>query len=128
MLLRPQKTNPETYKIIGETLIHGLYDAIALLGNVPAPWRTQVRSDSTGLFTKVSFLNGATNEVTTEDPRLPPLTDGWVCIERERTVEDPRIFRAFKNEITGKEQNWDPRMTQESLTARGVKLTEFNLI
>jgi len=63
-----------------------------------------------------------------DDPRLPPLDDGWQFVERERTVEDPRIFRVFRNNNTGEEQKEDPRMSADNLRKMGVKLCDFSLI
>lgn len=71
--VRPQSTSPRMYKVVGETLMEGLYDAAALLGNVLKPWRVQIVIDSSGLFTKVAYLNTETKELVTDDSRMYPL-------------------------------------------------------
>jgi hypothetical protein len=125
MLLRPQ--GDSTFQVIGESFVHGLNDGIGFLGSLPDPWIAQVYNDGTGLFTKLRFFNPKTNVVSDEDPRLDPLPEEWEPHDRERTAEDPRIFRCFKNKLTGELVNSDPRLLPQALEARGVKLRTFSL-
>jgi hypothetical protein len=88
-----------------------------------------VFSDSTGLFTILHFYNSETKITCDEDPRLGPLPEEWEAVDRgERTSEDPRIFRCFRNKQTGEVVNSNPRMEPEALRHRGVKLWEFTLV
>ena len=127
ILLRPQPNNK--FQVLGECLIFGLNDANAFLGPLPSPWAAHVFSDSTGLFTVLRFYNSETKTTCDDDPRLGPLPEEWEAVDRgERTSEDPRIFRCFKNKLTGKIVNSDPRMEPEILRGRGVELRTFTLI
>ncbi|KAE9368957.1 hypothetical protein N431DRAFT_382768 [Stipitochalara longipes BDJ] len=127
ILIRPQPNN--TFQVLGECLIFGLNDANAFLGPLPSPWAAHVFDDSTGLFTVLRFYNSETKMKLDEDPRLGPLPEGWEAVDRgERTSEDPRIFRCFKNKQTGEIVNSDPRMEPEVLRGRGVELRNFALV
>jgi hypothetical protein len=88
-----------------------------------------VFNDSTGLFTILRFYNSETNTTCDEDPRLGLLPEEWEVVDcGERTSEDPRIFRCFKNKQTGEIVNSDPRMEPEALSRRGVELRTFALV
>jgi hypothetical protein len=88
-----------------------------------------VFNDSTGLFTVLHFYNSETKTTCDEDPRLGPLPEEWEAVYRgERTSEDPRIFRCFRNKQTRKIVNSDPRMEPEVLGREGVGLRIFALV
>lgn len=127
ILLRSQPNN--TFQVLGECLVFGLNDANAFLGPLPSPWVAHVFSDSTGLFTILRFYNSDTKETYDDDPRLGPLPEEWEAIHHgERTSEDPRVMRRFRNRQTGELVNSDPRMEPEFLRGRGVQLRAFTLI
>lgn len=93
------------------------------------PWAAHVFNDSTGVFTVLRFYNAETKITRDEDPRLGPLPEEWEAVNRgERTSEDPRIYRCFKNKRTGEIVNSDPRMEPEVLRGRGVELRTFALV
>jgi hypothetical protein len=116
------------YKVIGETLMEGLYDAAALLGNVLKPWRVQIFIDSSGLFTKVPYFNTETKELVTDDSRMYPLEEDCEVLERERTIKDPRVIKVFTDRRTGEETKEDSRMSVENARTRDVKLVKLGLI
>ncbi|KAH8598663.1 heterokaryon incompatibility protein-domain-containing protein [Bisporella sp. PMI_857] len=127
ILIRPQPNN--TFQVLGECLIFGLNDSNAFLGPLPSPWAAHVFNDSTGVFTVLRFYNAETKTTCDEDPRLGPLPEEWEAVDRgERTSEDPRILRCFKNKQTGEIVNSDPRMEPGVLRGRGVKLRIFALV
>ncbi|KAM7194417.1 Heterokaryon incompatibility protein (HET) domain containing protein [Naviculisporaceae sp. PSN 640] len=126
MLLRPNNDG-ETHRVVGPVYVHGLSDAITLLGLLPEPWRVQVFPDRAGLPNIFRFFNAETGELTDEDPRLDPLPDEWRRINRDRTEDDPQIFQCFENTRTGETITHDPRMSPEALIARGVDIRTFCL-
>lgn len=128
MVLHPQPTSSPSYKVVGEAMVHGLFDGSALLGPLSAPWITKIHSNDVGLFTEVSYFNSSTQVTVYDDPRLPPLSDDWTIVESDRTAEDPRVFKIFRNTSTGVEMREDPRMSVDNLRKRGVNLTQFYLV
>ena len=126
MLLRPQ--SGDKYTVIGACYAHGLMDAEALLGPLPEDWTIRIIEDSGEYLTVQQFFNSKTDVLTTEDPRLAPLADQWEKLEREKTRDDPEIFRDFRNKSTGEIMNSDPRLLPQALKERGVKLRTLELI
>lgn len=129
MVLRRSPLDPtNVYTVVGDSFVHGLNDAIALLGPLPSPWRVRAFQDCTGEYGQYRFHNPDTDTLVDEDPRLGPLDEKWVPVERERTVDDPCTFRCFVDRETGNEINHDPRMSPEALRARGVDIQTFYLV
>jgi len=118
----------ESFQVVGECYVHGLSDAVGLLGPVPNPWRPIITGDALGRQ-RHWFLNVITGELTLDDPRLPPLPyRGWERAVYERSEEDPAVFERFVHLETGETVNHDPRMSAEALEARGVRLRTFELV
>jgi hypothetical protein len=74
------------------------------------------------------FRNIKTGQLTTEDPRLGCLPDGWERIKRDRTVNDPRWFDCFVNKVSKETLNADPRMREGELEERGITLQRFEIV
>jgi hypothetical protein len=125
MILRP--IDCEKFLVVGEAYIHGLEDAIGVLGPLPTHWKAFIRGDSLGRPLH-RYVNLTTWEETAEDPRLDVLPPEWERIAYERSPDDPALFEVFKNSVTGETINSDPRLSPEALRARGVKLETFQLI
>jgi hypothetical protein len=106
--------------------MHGLGDAVSLLGPLPAETIVRVYCRRQRLDHR--FFSSSTGLETTEDPRLPPLSSEWERFEREWTPDDPEPCTWFRNTVTGEEINSDPRMLPEALKARGVSLRTFQLL
>jgi hypothetical protein len=124
LVLRTQEANLE---VIGECFVHGLNDAIPLLGPLPLHWKV-VGGWGHGNRYLFKFLNTETGESTSEDPRLTSFECDWERIDREPDSNDPELYDFFKHKRTGEIMNSDPRMLPEILKANGVKLTTFCLI
>ncbi|KAL8386868.1 hypothetical protein RB595_010329 [Gaeumannomyces hyphopodioides] len=136
MLLRPGP-EPDQFQVVGPCYFPELEDATALLGPLPGgeagPWRVQTPVREGGGVAAV-FLHSWLGLRTDKDPRLPPLPAPWRAVEDVtgtgrlgRTLDDPHVFRRFRNAETGKVVNSDPRMSPEALRARGVPLEWFTL-
>ncbi|CAN9214094.1 unnamed protein product [Alternaria alternata] len=81
MILRPQENG--AYIVIGQCYVQGLMDGEALLGDLPTSWTVQQhRNDGAVVF---EYYNSDTTCLTSEDPRLPPLDEGWRKVWRPRT-------------------------------------------
>jgi hypothetical protein len=129
MILRPiSPDSSEVYQIVGECYVHGLSDAVGLLGHIPYPWRPIILGDAMGRA-RQWFLNRITGERTTDDPRLGPLPyENWDRAVYERRTDDPAIFERFVHLETGETINYDPRMSPEALKARSVELQTFKIV
>ncbi|KAF2491615.1 HET-domain-containing protein [Lophium mytilinum] len=127
MLLRPHPAG--SFQVVGSVYVHGLSDATALLGPIPAPWTVHVDDDDAGEY-RHRFFNSITGQhhSLSEDPRLEPLPPEWEHVPRDRTAEDPPVFETFRNKMTGEEMNSDPRMLPDALRKRGVPLQTFQLV
>ncbi|CAM1507511.1 Fc.00g071520.m01.CDS01 [Cosmosporella sp. VM-42] len=122
-----RQTSLGSFKVIGECYVHGLEDAIGLLGPLEPPWKGVIKGDADGRLSQ-GFLNLATGEEMVDDPRLGPSHPVWERAAYKRRDDDPAIFQRFKNLETGEVINYDPRMSPESLQARGIKLEKIRLI
>lgn len=86
------------------------------------------------------FHNTETGKRTREDPRLHAITDlsetEWeridilhmdnsVAQDLMRESELPADY--FRNKVTGKVIDSDPRLTREALEAKGIKLEAFSI-
>ncbi|TVY35267.1 Heterokaryon incompatibility protein 6,OR allele [Lachnellula subtilissima] len=126
LILRPSKHSPWHFSIIGECFVHGLHDAIALLGPLPQPW-TGIAAWVEGDRRCLRFLNTETHEVTKEDPRLEPLVE-WERINKDVDGDDPILYDFFQHKETGEIINYDPRLEPDKLEAKGVMLDWFSLV
>ncbi|PQE21340.1 heterokaryon incompatibility protein [Rutstroemia sp. NJR-2017a WRK4] len=93
MVLR--QTSSSTFQVVGECYIHGLADAVGLLGPLPNHWETIIKGDVLGKQTQ-RFIYDGNGEETLDDPRLEPLPWSWERAIYERKVDDPVIFERFK--------------------------------
>lgn len=125
IILRPAESGK--FQVAGEAYIHGLADAIAVLGPLPAQWKVIIKGDSLGRALH-RYINLMTYKLTAEDPRLGVLPPKWERVPYERSADDPALFEVFKNSITGETLHSDPRLLPEALRARGVNLETFQLI
>ncbi len=125
MILRPVDFGK--FQVVGEAYIHGLEDAIGVLGPLPAHWKAIIMEDTLGRPLH-RYMNLTTFEQTAEDPRLNVLPPEWERMAYERSPDDPALFEVFKNNVTGETINSDPRLSPEALRVRGVKLETFQLI
>jgi hypothetical protein len=124
MILR--QASPGEFSVVGFCFVHGLMDGESFLGPLPDPWKLRLLSRN-GSFVP-EYVNPLTDKQQSEDPRLPPLADGWKMLQRERTQDDPEFFQDFRNEQTGRVLNSDPRLLPEALAERAVPLETFRLI
>ncbi|KAI1398394.1 heterokaryon incompatibility protein-domain-containing protein [Hypoxylon fuscum] len=135
VILRPQ--SDDTYQLIGYCFVYGLHDSTALLGDLPKPWKAQLRRHKTTMFREIyQFFNEETGELTDEDPRLTPHPD-WERVSldqlgRELDSDDPTICDFFKNNRTGEVVDSDPRLLPEALQpyirSQGRELRGFSLV
>ena len=122
LILRPCRIYG--YKVVGECYIDGFMDGAACLGPLPSNWQLVLRYfDEYSTYYEV-FLDHQTGEFQVEDPRLGPLPAGWY-IGDHRRKDTRNLYANYEN---GEETWFDPRMTPEALTARGVELSEFQLV
>ncbi|KAI6085936.1 heterokaryon incompatibility protein-domain-containing protein [Hypoxylon rubiginosum] len=115
------------FEIVSEAFVPGTMHAELLLGPLPSTFSTGYALDKLG-YTIDWFKNNITGERQRDDPRLGPDPKGWERLPQERTQDDPLTFVRFRNTETSEVVNWDPRLTPEALTARGVKLEKFRLV
>ena len=124
MMLRPDDSGQ--FQVVGEAYVHGLEDAVGILGPLPSNWRAIIEGDAIGQPLH-RYLNLKTFEQTVEDPRLSPLPPEWKRVAYERSSDDPTLFEVFSNSVTGETIKSDPRLSPEALQLRGVKLETFQL-
>ena len=112
------------YKVVGECYIDGFMEGAACLGPLPSKWQLTRRyfEEYSGYYD--AFLDHQTGEFQVEDPRLGPLPAGWYIGDHKRKD----AWNLYANGETGEKTIFDPRMTPEALTARGVELREFQLV
>ena len=123
-----QPIAPGEYLVVGESYVHGLSDAIPILGSLPPGCRVVFMKSNEDTMVSPRYFNSQEDIYTNEDPRLGPFLPSWERIERQRNPNDPYIFDLFKNKVTGEVINSDPRMLPDVLRARGVKLDSFLLV
>ena len=111
-------------KVVGECYIDGFMDGAACLGPLPSQWQLLYRYFEEYMSHYPAFFNHQTGEFQPEDPRRGPLPAGWYISDHE----EKDIWNLYANDETGEETDFDPRMTPEALTARGVELREFQLV
>jgi hypothetical protein len=126
MIIRPTGQG-KAVKVIGPCQVHGIMDAEAVLGPVPAPWKIEFYRDSMGVAVH-HFRNSETDQLTIRDPRLGCLPKEWKCIERDRTIDDPRWFNCFVNKVSGETTNADPRMREDELRKHGIIIQRFEIV
>ncbi|KAJ4293452.1 hypothetical protein N0V90_008735 [Kalmusia sp. IMI 367209] len=125
MVLR--RTSSGQFHVVGECYVHGLSDAVGILGPLPDHWKTIIKGDALGSPTQ-RFVHLKNREETLDDPRLELLPRNWERATYERLADDPTIFERFRNLETGDLVNYDPRLFPEALEARGVALQTFGLV
>ena len=112
------------HKVVGECYIDGFMDGAAYLGPLPSKWQLVRRYFEKFSGNYAALLDHQTGEFQIEDPRLGPLPAGWYI----RSHEKKGAVNLYANDETGVRTWFDPRMTPEALTARGVVLREFQLV
>ena len=128
MILRPfLERTQRGYTVVGECYIHGLDDAVTLFGALPSNFRIQLGKVRQGYAATHTYKNMETKVAVNEDPRLPPLSPKWSRINRDRTPNDPALFKCYRNTETGEELNHDPRLSADALESLGVQLQDFDL-
>ncbi|KAF7547280.1 hypothetical protein G7Z17_g7844 [Cylindrodendrum hubeiense] len=129
-ILRPAYNG--TYHFLSYGFVYDLQDSQALLGPLPSAWRVQVYEHHEQEFRSYNqYFNTDTKELTTEDPRLGPIS-GWERIPLDKigrglTGDDPEVIDFFKNTKDGSIVDSDPRLSPEALEKRGVQLEAFVL-
>jgi hypothetical protein len=125
MVLRQNSAG--SFQVVGECYVHGLADAVGILGSLPDHWEIIIKGDALGRPTQ-RFINLKNDEEVLDDPRLEPLPSNWERATYERCADDPAIFERFRNLETGELVNYDPRLSPKALEARVVELQSFKLI
>lgn len=116
--------------VVGLCYFHSMGFASGLLGDLPSPWTPKYFSDDDGWW-RLGFYNSDTEELTSEDPRLGPLKDGWERYpDHEIDGNEPEVFDYFRRLKGEREEviSYDPRMSLEALLSRGLKLEKISLI
>jgi hypothetical protein len=72
LVLRP--TDDFSYEVIDECFVHGLDDAVGILGPLPQPQKV-TRNVGADVRRILYFSNLETRETNVEDPRLEPFPD-----------------------------------------------------
>ncbi|RDW72907.1 hypothetical protein BP6252_06814 [Coleophoma cylindrospora] len=121
LLLRP--TSKAMFHVVGSAYVHGLHDAISLLGVLPPGWRVHVCSDGSPLF-----VNDETDVTTREDPRLEPLVEWEGIADSSEHSHSVHSKKYDQQKQTGDKVNADPRMLPEALKARGVNIQTIFLV
>ena len=122
LVLRP--CGDGSHKVVGECYIDGFMDGAVCLGPLPSKWQLVWRYIEEYSRDYPAFLNRLSGEFQIEDPRLGLLPAGWY-VESHRE-ENAQNF--YANDKTGERTWFNPRMTPEALTARGVEMREFKLV
>ena len=113
-----------SHKVVGECYIDGFMDGAPCLGPLPSKWQPVLHYfEQFSMYFSV-FLDHQTGELQVEDPRLGPLPGEWYILDHEKKD----AYNVFANDETGERTGCDPRMTPETLTARGVEMREFRLV
>nr|OQO20961.1 hypothetical protein B0A51_10238 [Rachicladosporium sp. CCFEE 5018] len=128
VLLRARTSETQGYEFVGACYVDGLMDAEALLGKLSNEWNIEAYPE--GARCVYRFRNVITGWSQVEDPRLPPLEHPWVELEFDEgyTSADPFNAARFRNEETGEEINYDPRLTPDALRDRGVQIERITLV
>ena len=113
--------------MVSEAYVHGLGDAVMILGPLPSHWNAVIVGDALGRPLH-RYLNLKTYEQTAEDPRLGALPPEWERVSYERSPDDPALFEVFKNRITGQTINSDLRLSSDALRAGGLNPQTFQLV
>ncbi|KAM7217151.1 Heterokaryon incompatibility protein (HET) domain containing protein [Rhypophila decipiens] len=128
LILRPLPNGE--YRLVGKAIVYGLQDAEGLLGRLPAPWTLKVKYQCATEYHAgpYSFWNPDTGEMTDDDPRLPPLgpDSEWEYCVDDGCQADWQC-KLWRHKITGETTHCDPRMSIESLKARGVNIVTLRL-
>ncbi|KAI9641390.1 hypothetical protein NHQ30_010192 [Ciborinia camelliae] len=134
MIFRPTtslSSTEEEFQVIGECYVHGVDDAVTILGPLPPDLKVQFDKESSGYGSTHTYKDIRTGQVTQEDPRLPELSEmGWRrAPQRARKPDDPTLWQDFENIATGEVMDSDPRLMPEYLRkiGLGVGLRTFDL-
>lgn len=125
MVLR--QTQSGQFFVVGECYVHGLSDAVGILGPLPDHWIAIIRGDALGR-PRPRYISLKHQHEIKDDPRLGSLPSDWERVTSTRSAEDPSIFDRFRNLETGELVDSDPRLFPDALVARGVDLQHFALI
>ena len=111
---------------MGECYIYGLMHGEGILGSLANKWQCLVIQDDSASWFE-GFYNQKNEEQVYEDPRLGPLPHHWRLAKHGQKAHP---YNWFVNDETGDKLNYpyDPRMTAEALSARGVALEEILLV
>ena len=121
MVLRP---DGKSYQVVGQCFVTSLSDATAILGPLPKPWQVVCTNYIGKGMHRFCYFNTSTAEYSFEDPRFEERLDDWESVPaRHRCLSTT----TFKNRITGRVINSDPRFELENLKTRGVELRSFAL-
>ena len=113
-----------SHKVVGQCFIGGFMEGGAYLGPLPRKWQLRQRYFEEDSRNYHAFLNRQTGEFQIEDPRLGPLPAGWYIRDHKRE----NAYNIYANAVTGENTIFDPRMTPEALRARGLEMSEFQLV
>ena len=122
LVLRPWEGG--YYEVVGDCYIDGFMEGAACRGPLPSNWQLVFRYFEKYLRSYYVFFDHQTGEFQVEDPGLGPLPAGWYISDHE--MKD--ACNLYANVETGEKTWFDPRLTPEALTARGVELREFQLV
>lgn len=127
MILGPTGVRDE-YRLVREANCDGIWDGEALLGPLPSNFAFVDKNSENMKAYYAAFMNYETRNLQFKDPRLTnvPLPAGWSIYHEPKDEE--RIW--FQDEKSGVilARDHDPRMTPESLRARGIPIQTFNLV
>lgn len=144
------------FQMVGDCYVEGYMNGEAIVQRLPAPW--SVAESDEGAFAQIPrYKNSETGELSTDDPRLDSLLDDWevagavfddgasaiyrrlrhqpqiVKGVRDRRIQETterrkRLFKQYRNRVTGEEVLGDPRLTITSLERRGVNVQHITLV
>jgi hypothetical protein len=120
LVLRPNRLGQ--FKLTGEAECYGLMQGEALLGPLDSGWK-QIWRHVKGWAYEIAFKNMETGDIAVIDPRLGPLPSGW---NAHYVVEAHQWW--FWPDGAKNMTVYDPRLTPESLTKRGVEVRHFEIV
>ncbi|KAL6705945.1 hypothetical protein ACN47E_006224 [Coniothyrium glycines] len=129
VILRPDQNGK--YRLLGLCYLHGIMDGEALLGPIPHPWKVAVRRTPNLTGSSVldmRFINVETGEDTRNDPRLEEVPEPWEPIEKQDEMRLGVFVQHYRNRMTAKVTNSDPRLFPDALRQRGIRLETICLV
>lgn len=121
-----RQRNTTSFQVVGECYIHGMDDAVGLLGSLPEDWQLQITKDEQG-FARYQYLHRPSGNITHNDPRLGPMPTAWKSIKTCRQPGDPALWALFRDSVNNKTLTSDPRLEAEALRKRGVEVEFLEL-